>query len=91
MKLTISQVRFASKRDIPFLAYNGAHGATTTIGKMDHGIEIFLEQLDSVEISEDGKTAKIGGGINVKVLIDRLWDAGQQTGKYLEARCAICF
>lgn len=74
------QVKFAGKEDLPFLTYNGVHGAITTIGKMDHGIEIFLKQLDSVELSEDGSTAKIGGGIGAKALIDKLWEEGKQTG-----------
>lgn len=66
---------------MPFLAYNGAHGAITTLGKMRHGIEILLEQLSSVKIAEDGKTVKIGGGTNAKVVMDELWAAGKQTGK----------
>lgn len=48
---------------------------------MTHGIEIFLSQLSTVEIAPDGKTAKIGGGIRGKALIDALWAAGKQTGK----------
>lgn len=72
-------VKFANQYDIPFLAFNGAHGATTTLGKMDHGIEIYLEQLAGVKIAEDGKTATIGGGTNSKVVTDALWDAGKQT------------
>ena len=78
------QVKFANKRDVPFLAYNGRHGAITTIGKMDRGIEIFLEQLSSVEVSKDGMTAKIGGGTNTKALVDALWEAGKQTGEFFK-------
>lgn len=48
---------------------------------MTHGIEIYLEQLSSVEVSKDGKTATIGGGTNAKVVTDSLWAAGKQTGK----------
>lgn len=48
---------------------------------MTHGIEIYLSQLSTVEIAQDGKTAKIGGGIRAKNLTDALWAAGKQTGK----------
>lgn len=75
------QVKFSNKKHVPFLTYNGRHGALTTLGKMDYGVEIFLEKLNSVEIAEDGKTVKVGGGTNSKVLIDALWEAGKQAGK----------
>jgi hypothetical protein len=75
------QVNFANKMNLPFLAFNGAHGAITTLGKMENGIEIYLNQLSSVEIAEDGNTAKFGGGIMSKNVTDALWAAGKQTGE----------
>ena len=75
------KVKFANKKGVPFLAYNGAHGAITTIGKMDGGIEIFLERLSGVHVSEDGNNATIGGGSSSKTVIDDLWAAGKQTGR----------
>ena len=72
---------YANKKKVPFLAYNGVHGALTTLGKMDSGIEISLQQLSSVEIAEDGETVNIGGGTNSKLVTDTLWDAGKQAGK----------
>ncbi|KAE8353374.1 hypothetical protein BDV28DRAFT_133215 [Aspergillus coremiiformis] len=72
-------VKFANTKELPFLAYNGAHGAITTLGKMNHGIEIYLHQLSSVEIAKDGKTATIGGGTKSKAVTDKLWAAGKQT------------
>ncbi|KAK6812569.1 hypothetical protein RU639_011736 [Aspergillus parasiticus] len=75
----VETVKFANEKDLPFLAYNGAHGAITTLGKMDHGIEIFLDQLNTMDIAKDGKTVKIGGGTKSKAVIDQLWAAGKQT------------
>lgn len=74
-------MKFANQNNLPFLAFNGAHGAITTLGKMDHGIEIYLNQLSSVKIAEDGKTAKFGGGTMSKLVTDTLWAAGKQTGE----------
>lgn len=76
-------MKFANKRDVPFLAYNTAHGALTTLAAMDHGIEIYLENLSSVKVSEDGKTAEIGGGTVSKVVTDTLWAEGKQAGKLI--------
>ncbi|KAH8803017.1 hypothetical protein F5884DRAFT_494268 [Xylogone sp. PMI_703] len=75
----VETVKFANKNNLPFLVYNGAHGAITTLGKMDHGIEIYLSQLNNVEIAADGKTATFGGGIISKNVTDILWAAGKQT------------
>ncbi|CAH0000578.1 unnamed protein product [Clonostachys byssicola] len=72
-------IKFANKQNIPFLAYNGHHGATTTLGSMSYGIEIFLKQLKSIQIATDGKSVTVGGGINSKVVTDTLWAAGKQT------------
>ncbi|KAH6692471.1 FAD binding domain-containing protein [Plectosphaerella plurivora] len=72
-------IKFANSKEVPFLAFNTAHGALTTLGRMTHGIEIFLDQLSGVKVSEDGKTATIGGGTGSKVVTDSLWDAGKQT------------
>jgi pyruvate/2-oxoacid:ferredoxin oxidoreductase beta subunit len=74
-------VKFANRRSVPFLAYNGAHGTLTTLGRMNYGIEIFLQQLSSVEIATDGKSVNIGGGTNSKVVTDTLSSAGKQAGK----------
>jgi hypothetical protein len=68
---------------LPFLAYNGAHGALTTLGRMTQGIEIYLAQLSSVEIADDGETVTIGGGTKSKLVTDTLWEAGNQTGTYI--------
>jgi FAD/FMN-containing dehydrogenase len=76
------QVEFANEHNIPFLAYNGHHGALTTLGRMNYGIDIYLPQLNSVSIAKDGKTATIGGGVNVKNLTDALGAAGKQTGEF---------
>lgn len=77
---TFLQVKYANSKDLPFLAYNTAHGAITTLGRMDHGIEIYLNQLNKVEVAADGKTATIGGGTQSKKVTDTLWAANKQTG-----------
>ncbi|RKU48568.1 hypothetical protein DL546_008130 [Coniochaeta pulveracea] len=75
----VETVKFASKYNLPFLAYNGVHGSVTTLGRMDYGIEIYLGQLSNVEIASDNRTATIGGGTMSKLVTDTLWEAGKQT------------
>ncbi|CAI6336693.1 unnamed protein product [Periconia digitata] len=71
-------VKYASEKNIPILAYNGHHGTLTTLGKMDRGIQINVNQLNSISIAQDSTTVTMGGGVNSKKLIDTLWDAGKQ-------------
>jgi hypothetical protein len=78
---TLLQVKFANKKNLPFLAYNSAHGAITTLGQMTQGIEIYLNQLSGVKIAEDGKSVTILGGTKSKLVTHTLWEAGKQTGK----------
>ncbi|KAI0156018.1 putative FAD-dependent oxygenase [Pestalotiopsis sp. NC0098] len=72
-------VKFANQFDLPFLAISGKHGAISSIGQMQTGIEIWMDQLNNVTVSEDGASARIGGGSLSKKVLDSLWDANKQT------------
>ncbi|RYP61604.1 hypothetical protein DL769_007637 [Monosporascus sp. CRB-8-3] len=72
-------VKYANEKKRPFLAVTGGHGAITTVGRMQGGVQIWMNRLSSVDIAEDGKTAKIGGGTLSKAVTDVLWAAGKQT------------
>ncbi|KAI1779538.1 putative FAD-dependent oxygenase [Hypoxylon cercidicola] len=72
-------VQYAKKANLPILAFNGAHAAITTLGRMQGGIEIYMGQLSSVTISPDNTTVTIGGGTSSKAITDALWNAGKQT------------
>ncbi|KAI0179621.1 FAD binding domain protein [Hypoxylon sp. FL1284] len=72
-------VIYANEKDMPFVAITGGHGAITTMGRLENGIQIWMDMLSSVEIAEDGATAKIGGGALSKTVIESLWSAGKQT------------
>ncbi|KAJ4358246.1 uncharacterized protein N0V89_002826 [Didymosphaeria variabile] len=75
----IEVVKYANEQQIPFLAVNNAHGAITTVGRVKNGIMIWMRQLDSVQVGEDGHTATFGGGILDKAVTDALWAVGKQT------------
>lgn len=40
-----------------------------------------MSQLNSVQLSEDGQTATIGGGTLAINVTNELWAVGKQTGK----------
>lgn len=77
----IEAVKYANEQELPFLAVNNAHGAITTVGRVKGGLMIWMHQLNSVKIAQDGQTATFGGGILDKAVTDALWAAGKQTGK----------
>lgn len=64
---------------------NGGHGAISSLANLDHGIEIWLHKLNSIEIAEDGKTATVGGGTQAVTLIGALFQQGKQTGKLVDS------
>ncbi|KAF2872287.1 hypothetical protein BDV95DRAFT_628008 [Massariosphaeria phaeospora] len=75
----VQTVRFANEHNLPFLAVASGHGAITTVERLQNGIEIWMRQLSSISIAEDGKTATFGGGVLVNNVTDALWSAGKQT------------
>ncbi|OTB02951.1 hypothetical protein M426DRAFT_61219 [Hypoxylon sp. CI-4A] len=72
-------VKYANENNMPFLVYSGGHGSIESLGKMQNGIEIWMDQLSGVDVSEDGTSARIGGGTLSKTVTDSLWGAGKQT------------
>ncbi|KAF3016549.1 hypothetical protein E8E14_012363 [Neopestalotiopsis sp. 37M] len=75
----VTTIKFANTNGVPFLATNGVHGSITTLGQMTNGMEIYLSQLNSIEIAANGQTVKIGGGVISRNLTDALWAASKQT------------
>lgn len=70
--------------DVPFLAMSGRHGTMASLESMQGGIGIRLDKLNSVGISADHSTARIGGGASTKDVTDALWKANKQTGKSID-------
>ncbi|KAF1971666.1 putative FAD-dependent oxygenase [Bimuria novae-zelandiae CBS 107.79] len=75
----VEVVKYANQQNTSFLAVNNAHGAIITTGRVQNGIMIWMRQLDSIKIAEDGQTATFGGGIIDKTVTDGLWAARKQT------------
>ncbi|KAF4457203.1 hypothetical protein F53441_767 [Fusarium austroafricanum] len=72
-------IRYANEHGIPFLARSGGHGATEALQLAKDVIIIDIRPQNLVEVAEDGKSAKIGGGASIKQVTNELWAAGKQT------------
>ncbi|KAF2096059.1 FAD-binding domain-containing protein [Rhizodiscina lignyota] len=72
-------IRYANEHERPFIAMAGGHGQTGALSHVRDGIQIDLRAMDQVVISEDGKSAVIGGGAKVKKVVDELWAFGKET------------
>lgn len=67
----------------------GGHGSIGSLGKLEHGIEIWMRKLNKIKIAKDGQTVQMGGGLRVKEITDALWAEGKQTSKLEDAEdCA---
>lgn len=60
---------------------SGGHGSTAALASVKNGIQIDMRSMNKVVISEDGKSATVGGGLRIKEFADILWDAGKETSK----------
>lgn len=76
------QIKYANQHRNQFLAVSGGHGAINSLASVNHGIEIWMRQMNSIEISPDGKSATIGGGVKAKEVTDALWAVNKQTGTF---------
>ncbi|KAF5630321.1 oxidoreductase [Fusarium sp. NRRL 52700] len=74
-----SLIRYANEHGIAFLARSGGHGATEALQLAKDVIVVDLRDQNDVEIAEDGKSVRIGGGASVKKVVNELWTAGKQT------------
>jgi FAD/FMN-containing dehydrogenase len=83
-------IKFANRQDRPFLAVSGGHGATKGLGGVKSAVGIWMRQLDDVEVLEGEKSARVGGGIKSKELVDALWKEGKQTGMEYPRESNVC-
>jgi hypothetical protein len=73
-------VALANRFDIPFLAVTGGHGWTKTLNKLPYGIQINMRKLNTTTLSQDGKTAIVGGGTLQHEITRSLFALGKYTG-----------
>ncbi|KAK5675709.1 hypothetical protein LTS10_011809 [Elasticomyces elasticus] len=71
-------IRVANHHRRPFLAISGGHGGTRDLSNVRNGVGIRMRGMKYVTIAEDGRTARIGGGILSGELAHTLWAEGKQ-------------
>ncbi|KAI0915159.1 FAD-binding domain-containing protein [Ustulina deusta] len=72
-------VRYANENNMAFFGRAGGHGATEAMALAQNALQIDFRKMNYVNVAEDGKTAKIGGGATVKQVVDALDEAGKRT------------
>lgn len=82
--LTSMQIQYANGKEMPFLALSGKHGYNNNLNRVKHGIGINLRRMNSVKLAQDGKTARLGGGILSYEMLHGLWDLGKITSMFLQ-------
>ena len=75
------QIRYANARNVPFLAVSGHHGLDSAFADVKNGVGIWMRSMTDLKVLGDGESARIGGGIVTKDLVDKLWEKGKMTGK----------
>ncbi|KAK1832578.1 FAD-binding domain-containing protein [Podospora conica] len=75
----VTTVRFANTHSLPFLAVDGAHGATAALSKMHHGIAISFVRMKTVTLLPGGRLARLDPGLTNGDLVRALWAQGKQT------------
>ena len=74
-------VALASRLNIPFLAVTGGHGWTRTLNKLPFGIQINMRKLNTTTLSQNGKTAMVGGGTMQHEITRSLFALGKYAGE----------
>ncbi|KAK6073257.1 FAD-dependent oxygenase [Seiridium cupressi] len=72
-------VRYANRHAIAFVATTGLHGGTTTLGKLQQGINIRMRKMNCTSIAADGYSATFGGGILGLEVKNDLWAVAKET------------
>ncbi|KAM7213855.1 hypothetical protein V8F06_010787 [Rhypophila decipiens] len=71
-------VKIAGRYGIPFLATGGGHGLSTTLSKLQDGINIDLNLFKKVDIDLKASTVTVGGANVFGDVFKSVWDAGKE-------------
>ncbi|KAL5355969.1 hypothetical protein BJX96DRAFT_142127 [Aspergillus floccosus] len=69
-------VRIAAAHNLPFMATNGGHGTSLIYGTVK-GIDVNLENFNSVKIDIEKNTLTVGGGTKLGDITEPLYKAGK--------------
>ena len=75
------QVKYCNDNSIEFLTRKRGHGGTMSLNSFQ-GLQINMNQLQGIEIQDDGETALLQGGAYAGPVIETLWDQGYVTSEF---------
>ncbi|KAI9699566.1 MAG: hypothetical protein M1820_007064 [Bogoriella megaspora] len=71
-------VGFAANSSTPFLTTGGGHGFATTLGRLQHGIELDMSNFNTVNVDADANTMTIGGAARFRDVLGPLGAARKE-------------
>lgn len=78
IQLTVSQIQIATRNKISFLHTGGGHGISTTLGRLQNGVDVDLGNFDSVHLDAKRNLLTVGGAAVFSQAIDVLYGAGKE-------------
>lgn len=80
-------VSLAHRFNVQFLAVSGTHGWTSSLNRLPHGIQINMRKLNTTTLTQNGKTAIVGGGTMQYEITRSLFSRGKYAGEYTPIIC----
>lgn len=77
------KVSICSKYNVPFLATGAGHGYSTTLGRLQKGIEIDLGFFRNVTVDKNSSTMTIGGSVRFKDVFEPLAAVGKEISQFI--------
>lgn len=68
--------------DIPFLATGAGHGSSSTLARLQEGVQIDLSNFKTVQLDASKNMLQVGGAAVFSQLYDPLFQAGKELRKY---------
>lgn len=74
-------VRYAHSKNLPFYAVSSGHAWTASTNGIQNGIQISMRNLQNVIVSENGKSATLGGGATQNTTLKAVAKVGKRAGE----------
>ncbi|KAL1881221.1 hypothetical protein Daus18300_001072 [Diaporthe australafricana] len=71
-------VKVSVAHDIPFLATGAGHGASSTLARLQEGVQIDLSSFKTVQLDASNNVLQVGGAAVFSQLYDPLFEAGKE-------------
>ncbi|RYP57382.1 hypothetical protein DL769_009519 [Monosporascus sp. CRB-8-3] len=74
----VVQLMYAVGRNISFLTTGGGHGYSSSLGRLEDGINVDLGMFSTVQVDSDARTMTVGGAVRADQVATALQAAGME-------------